>query len=101
VARNGEYVIDAIENGATQPQALVVVTAHNEDWVDHREPIGPDSVYRGSSIVRGVEVHASPSADDDGSSPYQPGNVLVLNPTGSGGDAIVPGESWGEAEPSA
>jgi gametolysin peptidase M11 len=97
VTRNGEYLVEAIENASTQPQALVVVTAHNEYWFDHREPVGPDTAYRDSSIVRGVEVHASPSADDEGSSPYQPGNVLVLNPTGSGGDAVVPGESWGEA----
>jgi gametolysin peptidase M11 len=97
VTRNGEYLVEAIENASTQPQALVVVTAHSEYWFDHREPVGPDTAYRDSSIVRGVEVHASPSADDEGSSPYQPGNVLVLNPTGSGGDAVVPGESWGEA----
>ena len=97
VASNGEYVIEAIERAAAQPQALVVVTAHNEYWFDHREPVGPDAFYARSSIIRGVEVHASPSADDDGSSPYQPGNVLVLNPAGTGDDAIVPGESWGEA----
>jgi hypothetical protein len=97
VTRDGEYMIQAVEQAATQPQALVVMTAHNEYWFDHREPLGPDAAYAGSSIVRGVEVHASPSADDDGSSPYQPGNVLVLDPTGSGRDAIVPGESWGEA----
>ena len=97
VRRNGEYVVEAIERAATRPQALVVVTAHNEYWFDHREPVGPDAIYEGSSIVRGVEVHASPSADDEGSSPYQPGNVLLLNPTGSGGDAISPGQSWGES----
>ena len=97
LARNGEYTVEAIERSTTQSQALVVVTAHNEYWFDHREPIGPDAAFARSSIVRGVEVHASPSPDDDGSSPYQPGNVLVLNPTGKGGDAIDPGESWGEA----
>jgi Gametolysin peptidase M11 len=97
VTVNGEYVIEAIERAAAQPQALVVVTAHNEYWFDHREPLGPDALYAQSSIVRGVEVHVSPSADDDGSSPYQPGDVLVLNPTGNGGDVIMPGESWGEA----
>jgi hypothetical protein len=97
VATSGDYVIEAIERAATQPQALVVVTAHNNYWFDHREPVGPDALFASSAIVRGVEVHASPSADDVGSSPYQPGNVLVLDPTGTGNDAILPGESWGEA----
>ena len=42
-------------------------------------------------------MHASPSPDDrEGLSPYQPGDVMVLNPTGHG-DAILPGDTWGEA----
>jgi hypothetical protein len=49
------------------------------------------------SIMNGVEVHASPSPDDrNGDSPYQPGNVLILNPAGKGADAIRSGESFSE-----
>jgi hypothetical protein len=96
VSANGEYVIDQLERASAQPQMLRVTTAHNDYWFDHREPLGGDAGYAGDAVVRGVEVHASPSAEDDGSSVYQPGNVLVLDPTGSGANAILPGASWGE-----
>ncbi len=94
---NGTYAIDQLELKSTQPQALVVHTAVNDYWFDHREPLLEDVAFAGQPIVRGVEVHASPSPDDrDGRSRYQPGNVIVLDPTGHG-DAILPGDTWGEA----
>ena len=47
--------------------------------------------------MQGAEVHASPSPDDrNGLSRYQPGDVLILNPTSSSGDAIRPGETFSE-----
>ena len=94
---SGEYVVDQLERKSDRPQAFVVRTARNEYWLDHREPIGRDEAFAGTPIVEGLEVHASPSADDTrGDSPYQPGNVLVQNPTGTGADAILPGQTWGE-----
>jgi len=68
----------------------------NDYWFDHREPLLEDATLS-NSIMGGVEVHASPSPEDTtGASPFQPGNVLIRNPIGSGADAIRPGESWGE-----
>lgn len=94
---NGDYVIDQLEQASTLPQALVVHTAVNDYWFDHREPLLEDAVFAKSPIVEGVEVHASPSADDrTGLSPYQPGDVLILNPVGAGGDAIRPGATFGQ-----
>lgn len=95
--RNGQYVIDQLERRSEQPQAFSVQTALNEYWFDHREPIGRDAAFAGTRLVQGLEVHASPGPNDDGSSRYQGGNVLVRNPTGNGSDAILAGESWGEA----
>jgi gametolysin peptidase M11 len=95
--RNGTYTIDQLEQQSAQPQLLVVHTAVNDYWFDHREPLLEDAAYAGQPIVQGVEVHASPSPDDrEGRSPYQPGDVMVLDPTGHG-DAILPGDTWGEA----
>ena len=93
---NGEYVVDQLERKSDQPQAFFVQTAKSDYWFDHREPIGRDDAFRGSKLVEGLEVHASPGPADDGSSRYQPGNVLVENPTGNSFDVILPGESWGE-----
>lgn len=96
VSANGDYTVDQIEQKSSQAQALVVKTAGNEYWFDHREPLLEDAEYAGNPIVEGLEVHASPSVDDRGESIYQPRNVLLLNPTGDGADAILPGRSWGE-----
>jgi Gametolysin peptidase M11 len=93
---NGEYVVDQLERKSDLPQAFLVQTARNDYWFDHREPIGRDEIFRGMRIVEGLEVHASPGRADDGSSRYQPGNVLVENLTGNGVDAILPGQTWGE-----
>lgn len=93
---NGEYLVDQLERKSDLPQAFVVHTASNDYWFDHREPIGRDAVFAGTKLVEGLEVHASPGPADDGSSRYQPGNVLVQNPTGNGADVLLPGESWGE-----
>jgi hypothetical protein len=93
---NGEYVVDQLERKSDLPQAFYVQTARNDYWLDHREPIGRDDVFRGTKLVEGLEVHASPGRADDGSSRYQPGNVLVENPTGNGADVVLPGASWGE-----
>ncbi len=94
---NGDYTIDQLEQKSTLPQALVVHTAVNDYWFDHREPLLEDAVFAGSQIVQGAEVHASPSPDDrNGMSPYLPGNVLILNPVGAGGDAIRPGETFSQ-----
>jgi hypothetical protein len=92
----GEYVVDQLERKSNRPQGFFVQTAKNDYWFDHREPIGRDAVFAGSKIVQGLEIHASPGPTDDGSSRYQGGNVLVQNPTGSGADAVLPGETWGE-----
>jgi len=93
---NGDYAIEQLEQPSPQPQALVIETARNEYWLDHREPLLEDAALS-NAIMGGVEVHANPSPDDTlGASRYQPGNVLIRNPTGSGADAIRPGQSWGE-----
>jgi len=96
ISASGRYVVDQLEQASEQPQALVIDTARNEYWIDHREPLLEDAVFAGTPLVEGIEVHASPSIDDRGESVFQPRNVLVLNPTGDGTDAIRPGKSWGE-----
>jgi Gametolysin peptidase M11 len=93
---DGTYTIDQLELPSKEPQALVVHTAVNNYWFDHREPLLEDASFAALPIVQGVQVHASPSPDDrNGLSPYQPGDVLIMNPAGHG-DAILPGDSWGE-----
>jgi hypothetical protein len=94
---NGQFVVDQLERKSDLPQAFYVQTARTDYWFDHREPIGRDEIFARTKIVEGLEVHASPGRADDGSSRYQPGNVLVENPTGSGADVVLPGETWGEA----
>jgi hypothetical protein len=94
-ASNGVHAIDQLELPTDSPQALVVHTAIDDYWFDHREPLLGDVAFANTPVVQGVLVHASPSPDDrDGVSRFQPGNVLILNPAGSGADAVVPGQTF-------
>ena len=94
-ASSGVHVIDQLELPTASPQALVVHTASDDYWFDHREPLLGDVAFANTPIVQGVLVHASPSPDDrDGVSRFQPGNVLILDPVGTGVDAVVPGQTF-------
>jgi hypothetical protein len=94
-ASNGTHTIDQLEVPSDLPQALAVHTAIDDYWFDHREPLLGDAAFANTPIVQGVEVHASPSADDrDGASRHQPGNVFISNPAGTGVDAVLPGQTF-------
>jgi len=106
VDTNGEYTIDLLEQQSSLPQALVVETARNSYWFDHREPVANDARLAGSSLLDGLMVHvgSNPHEPIERSSYYSPVfarmksvlNLLYRNPTGSGSDAVRPGETFSE-----
>jgi len=59
-SKNGDYVIDQLEQRSSLPQALEVQTAKNEYWFDHREPLLRDAVFAGNPVVQGLAIHAGP-----------------------------------------
>jgi hypothetical protein len=94
-AANGTHTIDQLEVPSELPQALVVHTAIDDYWFDHREPLLGDVAFANTPIVQGVQVHVSPSPDDrNGDSRFQPGNVFISNPVVAGVDAILPGQTF-------
>jgi len=96
-AHNGTFEIDALEPKSSSPQAFVIQTAHNEYWLDHREPLLGDAWLAGQPIVGGVEVHAGPpSSDPTAPSDWNTDNTLVPNPAGTGLPVILPGQTFSE-----
>jgi gametolysin peptidase M11 len=97
VRRNGKYRIEAFERRTATPEALVVQTARNEYWFDHRAPILGDAGFAGTDIVKGLEVHAGPpSSNPDATSDYNTANTLIPDPSGQGGPTLLPGDSFTE-----
>ena len=97
-ATNGVHRIEQLERSSDVPQALVVHTAIDDYWFDHREPLLEDAAFANDPVVQGVQVHASPSADDrEGSSRFQPGTVFILNPVRAGANAVLPGQTYSVA----
>lgn len=110
ITRDGDYVVDQLEQRSDLPQALVIDTARNEYWLDHREALGDDTYLYDSPVTEGVMIHGGANPLDHGGprttfsnpviqplfkTPSQITNFLVASPTG-GPDAVRVGESWGE-----
>jgi Gametolysin peptidase M11 len=97
VKRNGTYTIEAFEHQSTTPQALVVETARNELWFDHRAPILGDAGFAGTPIVDGLEVHGGPpSSNPVATSDYNTADTLIPNPSGQGGPTVARGDTYTE-----
>jgi hypothetical protein len=95
--KTGDYVIDQLETKSSLPQALAVLTANNEYWFDHREPLLRDAVFAGKPVVQGLSVHAGPpSTDPTAQSDFSTANTLLPNPGGHGNPALLPGDTFGE-----
>jgi hypothetical protein len=94
--RAGTYAIDQLERPSTSPQALVVTTARNEYWFDHREPVLQDAFLAGSPLVDGVFVRVGRTENPGLASDYPEQNILLPNPGGHGVDALLPGDSLRE-----
>jgi hypothetical protein len=94
-ARDGTVELGPIETQGSAPRALVVPTAENEYWIDHREPIGPDADY-GAAVARGVEVHAEPNRTNPIAALRYGSWPDVLLPVGSGDEpwVLAPGRSF-------
>ena len=96
--RNGDYVVDQLELPSTLPQALMVQTANNEYWFDHREPLLRDVEFKNNPVVQGLTVHAGPpSADPTAQSNFSTANTTLPNPGGHGNPALLPGDTFGES----
>jgi hypothetical protein len=90
----GTYSVDQLERASTIPQALVVTTARNEYWFDHREPILQDAFLAGSPLVDGLFVRAGRTENPGLPSDYPEQNILLPNPAGRGLDALLPGDTF-------
>jgi len=76
-ARDGEFTLGPLERPSAVAQALVVRTAGNEFWIDHREPVGHDT-WLTARLASSVQVHAEPSSTEPTAALRYPGvNVLV------------------------
>jgi hypothetical protein len=91
---SGTYSVDQLERPSILPQALVVTTARNEYWFDHREPVLQDSFLAGSPLVDGLFVRAGRTENVGLPSDYPEQNILLPNPAGHGLDALLPGQSF-------
>lgn len=95
--KTGDYVIDQLELKSTVPQALVVETARNEYWFDHREPLLRDAIFAGNPVVQGLEIHGGPpSSDPTAQSDFSVANTLLPNPGGHGNPILLPGDTFRE-----
>ena len=92
----GTYTVDQLEQRSTLPQALVVTTARNEYWFDHREPLLQDAFLAGTPLVDGLFVRAGRTENPGLASDYPETNILLPNPAGRGSDALLPGDSFRE-----
>jgi Gametolysin peptidase M11 len=92
----GVYTVDHLERPTLLPQALVVTTARNEYWFEHREPVLQDAFLAGSPLVGGLFVRVGRTEDVGMASDYPEQNILLPNPAGRGPDALLPGDTFGE-----
>jgi hypothetical protein len=92
----GVYSVDHLERPSALPQALVVTTARNEYWFEHREPVLQDAFLAGSPLARGLFVRAGRTEDLGQPSDYPEQNILLPDPAGRGPDALLPGDTFGE-----
>jgi hypothetical protein len=90
----GSYSVDQLERPSTLPQALVVTTARNEYWFDHREPVLQDAFLAGSPLVEGLFVRAGRTENPGLPSDYPEQNILLPNPAGRGFHALLPGDTF-------
>ncbi len=96
---NDTYTIDQLEQPSDQPQALVIDTAVNEYWLDHREPLLEDAWIAGDPVVDGIFVHGGANLTGAGLPPtsfFGNGDLLLPNTTRPGVDAYVPGDTFSE-----
>lgn len=93
----GRHTIEPLELPATGPQALVIETARNEYWIDHRDPDLEDVGFQAPLPADNVFVHAGPpSSDPTAGSLFAEGNILVPA-VPFGRQAFVTGETFREA----
>jgi hypothetical protein len=95
----GVYSIDQLEQASELPQALVIRTAKNDYWLDHREPLLEDADLLGDAAVNGIFVHAGPNAyglANFYSSPYGGSDVLLPNTRDTSLDSLQPGDTLTE-----
>jgi hypothetical protein len=94
-ARDGTFQLGPIETAGPGPRALVVPTARNEYWIDHREPVGPDAGY-GDAVARGVELHAEPNRTSPVAALRYESFADVLLPAGAGDEPwlLAPGRTF-------
>jgi hypothetical protein len=90
----GTYSVDQLERPSMLPQALVVTTARNEYWFDHREPVLQDAFLTGSPLVDGLFVRAGRTENPGLPSDYPEQNILLPNPASRGLDALLPGHTF-------
>jgi hypothetical protein len=99
VSAPGVYQLDQLEQPSDLPQALVIRTATNEYWLDHREPLLEDSGLIDDPAVTGMFVHVGPNAyglSNSYSSPYSGPDVLLANTRDSSLDSFLPGDTLSE-----
>ncbi len=95
-AAAGVYSIDQLEQPSDLSQALVIRTAKNDYWLDHREPLLEDADLLGDPAAEGMFVHVGPSAYGLASlysSPYSGPDVLLPNARDTSLDSLQPGDS--------
>jgi hypothetical protein len=92
----GVFSVDQLERPSSLPQALVVTTARNEYWFDHREALLQDAFLAGSPLADGLFVHVGRMENPGLPSDYPEQNILLPNPAGRGRDALLPGDSFAE-----
>jgi Gametolysin peptidase M11 len=89
-ARDGDVELGPLERGSAVAQALVVRTAGNEFWVDHRERVGHDG-WLPKRDADGVQVRAEPSSTEPTVPVRYPGVNVLLGTVRVGRSFTQPG----------
>lgn len=94
-AGDADVVLAAIDRPSAEPQALHVLTASEEYWLEYRppEPIWPADE---PAATAGIVVHAGTNGLSFRSR-FPQRNLLLLDPVGAGRPSVVAGETFSVA----
>jgi hypothetical protein len=91
VERAGTFALGAIDRASTQPQALRVLVAGDEYWLEYRPP-APLWAYGSLEAASGVVIHAGANGLGVGRFPGR--NYLIADPARRGLPSVRAGESF-------
>jgi hypothetical protein len=87
------FAIGAIDRPSSDPQALHVLVAGDEYWLEYRPP-APRWDYHEPSATPGLAVYGGPNGVDGLASHFPVRNLLIRDPAGTGRPSVQAGETF-------